>query len=61
MSQKLITKHIGKNTIEADILEEKDRKTTPERRIELQNKIDYFFYGENTHRNYEKAKQPTTY
>lgn len=27
------------------IKEEKDRKTTPERRKELQNKIDYFYYG----------------
>ena len=32
------------------IKEEKDRKTTPERRKELRNKIDYLYYG-NTNKN----------
>jgi hypothetical protein len=45
---KIITKHIGKNTIEADIQELKNIKLTPERRKQLQDKVDYFYYGHNT-------------
>jgi hypothetical protein len=42
-----IQKHIGKNTIESDIQELKNIKLTPERRKQLQEKLDYFNYGHN--------------
>ncbi len=40
-----IKKHIGKNTIESDIQELKNINLTPQRRKELQKKVDYFYYG----------------